>query len=63
MIISLLSGPSVMNKKNFAEGYNVFTGEVGNHPANNKYREYTLVMHGFLRGIGTVIIRLTCLLD
>ncbi len=28
-----------MNKKNFAEGYNVFTGKVDNHPANNKYGE------------------------
>jgi hypothetical protein len=26
-----------MNKKNFVEGYNVLTGEVDNHPANNKY--------------------------
>jgi hypothetical protein len=39
MIISLLTDPSVMNKKNFAEGYNVLTGEVENHPANNKYGE------------------------
>ncbi len=39
MIISLLSDPSVMNKKNFAEGYNVLTGKVDNHPANNKYGE------------------------
>jgi hypothetical protein len=39
MIVSLLTGPSVMNEKNFAEGYNVLTGEVDNHPANNKYRE------------------------
>ena len=39
MIISLLSDPSVMNEKNFAEGYNVLTGEVDNHPANNKYGE------------------------
>jgi hypothetical protein len=39
MIISLLSDPSVMNKKNFAEGYNVLTGEVDNHPTNNKYGE------------------------
>ncbi len=28
-----------MNKKNFAEGYNVLTGKVDNHPTNNKYRE------------------------
>jgi hypothetical protein len=28
MIISLLTDPSVMNKKNFAEGYNVLTGKV-----------------------------------
>jgi hypothetical protein len=39
MIISLLSDPSVMNDKNFAEGYNVLTGEVDNHPANIKYGE------------------------
>ncbi len=39
MIISLLSDPSVMNEKNFAEGYNVLTGEVNNHPAHNKYGE------------------------
>jgi hypothetical protein len=39
MIISLLSDPSVMSEKNFAEGYNVLTGEVYNHPANNKHGE------------------------
>ncbi len=39
MIISLLTDPSVMNKKNFAEGYNVLTGEVDDHPANKKYGE------------------------
>ncbi len=39
MIISLLTDPSVMSKKNFAEGYNMLTGEVDNHPANNKYGE------------------------
>jgi hypothetical protein len=37
MIISLLTDPSVMNKKNFAEGYNVLTGEVDTYPANNNY--------------------------
>jgi hypothetical protein len=39
MIISLLTDPSVMNKKNFTEGYNKLTGEVDNHTANNKYGE------------------------
>ena len=39
MIISLLSDPSVMNEKNLAEGYNVLTGKVDNHCANNKYGE------------------------
>ncbi len=39
MIIRLLSDPSVMNEKNFAEGCNVLTGKVDNHPANNKYGE------------------------
>jgi hypothetical protein len=35
ILISLLLDSSVMNKKNFAEGYNVLTGEVENNPANN----------------------------
>jgi hypothetical protein len=39
MIISILSNPSVMNEKNFAEGHNVSTGKFDNHPANNKYGE------------------------
>jgi hypothetical protein len=39
MIISLLPDPSVMNKKNFAEGYNVLAGEVDYHPANKKNGE------------------------
>jgi hypothetical protein len=39
MIISLLSDPSVMSKTNFAEGYNVLTGKVDIHPADNKYGE------------------------
>jgi hypothetical protein len=39
MIISLLSDPSVMNEKNFAEGYIVLTGKVDNHLANNKNGE------------------------
>ena len=39
MIIILLSDPNVVNEKNFAEGYNVLTGKVKNHPANNKYWE------------------------
>jgi hypothetical protein len=39
MIISLLSEPSIINEKIFAEGYNVLTGKVDNHPANNKYGE------------------------
>jgi hypothetical protein len=39
MIISLLSDPSVMNKKKFAEWFNLLTGKVDNHPANNKYGE------------------------
>ena len=38
MIISLLSEPSIINEKIFAEGYNVLTGKVDNHPANNKCR-------------------------
>jgi hypothetical protein len=63
MIISLLSDPSVINEMNFAEGYNVLTGKVDNHPANKNMDSCTLVMHGFLQGIGTVNMRLTCLLD
>jgi hypothetical protein len=38
MIISLLTDHSLMNESNFAEGYNVLTGEVDiNHPSNAKY--------------------------
>jgi hypothetical protein len=38
MIISLLSDPSLMKEQNFAEGYNLLSGEVlKEHPANNKY--------------------------
>jgi hypothetical protein len=36
MIISQLSDPSVINKKNFAEGYNMVIGKVDNNLANNK---------------------------
>ncbi len=39
LIISILSNPSIMNEKNCAEGNNVLTGKVDNHPANNKYGE------------------------
>ncbi len=39
MIISLLSDPSVMIEKNFAEKSNVLTGKVDNHPSNSKYGE------------------------
>jgi hypothetical protein len=39
MRISLLSDPSVINKKNFSVGYNVLPGKVDNHPANTKYGE------------------------
>ncbi len=39
MKISLLSDPSVIFEKNFAEEYNVLTGKVDNHSANNKYGE------------------------
>ena len=40
MIISLLTDPSLMKQSNFAEGYNVLTGEVLNdHPENKKYSE------------------------
>jgi hypothetical protein len=39
MIIILLTDPILMNEMNFAEGYNVFTGKVDNHPSNNKHGE------------------------
>jgi hypothetical protein len=38
MIISMLTDPSLMNETNFAEGYNVLTGDVSlNHPSNQRY--------------------------
>ena len=40
MIKSLLTDPSLMKESNFAEGYNVLTGEVQRgHPDNKKYGE------------------------
>ena len=40
MIMDLLSNPTVMQKSNFADGYDVLTGAVDeNHPANKKYDE------------------------
>jgi hypothetical protein len=40
MIISMLTDPSLMNTTNFAEGYNVLTGDVSvDHPSNHKYGE------------------------
>ena len=40
MIISLLTDSSIMAPSNFAEGYNVLTGEVDmNNPCNHKYGE------------------------
>jgi hypothetical protein len=40
MIRSLLTDPSLMKESNFAEGYNVLTGEILNdHPENKKYSE------------------------
>jgi hypothetical protein len=63
MITSLLSDPSVMNKKNSAEGYNVLTGEVDNHPANNKNGEVHTSDLWLPAKDSTVKTRLTCLLD
>jgi hypothetical protein len=63
MIISLLTDPSVMNEKNFAEGYNVLLVKLMIILLIKNMERYTLVMHGFLQGIGTVKTRLTCLLD
>jgi hypothetical protein len=38
MIISLLTDPSIMTSSNYAEGYNILTGEVDmNNPCNSKY--------------------------
>ena len=40
MIISMLTDPSLMNESNFAEGYNVLTGNVSHHhPSNQRYGE------------------------
>ena len=40
MIINLLTDDTLMNQLNFAEGYNIFTGEIDmTHPNNSKYGE------------------------
>ena len=49
MIKSLLTNPSLMKESNFAEGYNVLTGEVlKGHPENKNTMKSTLVMLGNL---------------
>jgi hypothetical protein len=51
MIISSLSDPSVMNKKNFAEGYNVLKlAKLTIILLITNMERYTLVIHGFLQG-------------
>ena len=40
MIMDIMTNPILMRKENFAEGYNVFTGDVdNNHPSNLNYGE------------------------
>ena len=40
MIINLLNDQTLMNKKNLAEGYNIFTGDIdNNHLSNTKFGE------------------------
>ncbi len=39
MIMSLLTNPTLMNDQFFPEGYNVLTGQLENHSANDKYGE------------------------
>ena len=38
MIFDILTNPDLMRKENFAEGYDIFTGDVDeNHPSNQNY--------------------------
>jgi hypothetical protein len=40
MLVSILTDKTLMSNTNFAEGYNVLTGDVdNNNPCNQKYRE------------------------
>jgi hypothetical protein len=40
MLISILTEKTLLSKTNFAEGYNVLTGDVdNNNPCNQKYGE------------------------
>ncbi len=40
MILDILTNPDLMRKENFAQGYNIFTGDVDeNHPSNQNYGE------------------------
>jgi hypothetical protein len=63
MFNSLLTDPSVMNEKNFAEGHNVLTGKVDIHPANNKYGEIHTGDAWLPARDRHCKTRLTCLLD
>ena len=47
MILSLLHDPSLMKKENFAEGYNIFTGEEwDDEECKGTMARYTPAMHG-----------------
>ena len=40
MILDILTNPELMREENFAEGYDIFTGEIDdNHPSNLNYGE------------------------
>ena len=40
MILDILTNPELMREENFAEGYDIFTGEIDdNHPSNLNYVE------------------------
>jgi hypothetical protein len=55
MILSLLHDPILMKKENFAEGYNIFTGEEwDDDECNQNYGEIHTAMHGNLHYRNTV---------
>jgi hypothetical protein len=67
IILDILKKPICMQESNFAQRYDVFTGDVDEkHDENKRYSEFTQAMLGYLLGINFVIqmiMETTCQLD
>jgi hypothetical protein len=54
MIMSLLTDPTLMQPKNIAHGYDLFTGRCEGNNTDDRYGEIQLEMHGKLLNSNSV---------